>query len=1074
MARAKAKVGKTTGTPRATRRSTRNKQLGDAPIDTVPNVFQEMLLETEAARAEDARPLKRRKVEDSANEPALHSATAIDRESSNGPEEDTPRLQTIIDESESDDSDVDWEDVDLDQQGADAVLPPLTKAQAEETLQIEIGNDGTKNNPTRARRKTATAAERAVRLHLHKMHVLCLLYNSHIRNAWCNDGKVQSSLKRFRSAQIIDRFAPDPNQSQNAASKAFTDGLVLAKEVWKKFKITSVGLRRAKWAIDPKELEVFKIPANADPVMDISDFRKAAVAFEGSPDTGAMLFCAFLRAVGVDARLICSLQPLPFAGAQPTPAPSTIDQGKVKYADDHEDAKTTPSPKVKPLRRITRVGRPGLNSSASRQAVTPSPAKPIKTIPHPRYPVFWVEVFNPAQQKWVTADPIVTGTIAKPSRLEPPLSDPDVSMTYAVAFEDDGVAKDVTRRYAKAYNAKTRKSRVESTEHGSHQDRDQVEDAELSRREAQEEMPKNVQDFKDHPYYVLERHLKHNEVIHPKRECGQVNVGTAANTNLAPIYRRRDVHQLKSADKWYRLGREIKPGEQPLKHAKPRRSRQQQQQRQRQPFDDDDEGNEEGDSLGAALYAPFQTDLYVPPPCVGGRVPRNAFGNLDVYVPSMVPPGGVHVRDARARHAARLLGVDHADAVTGFTFRGRHGTAVVEGVVVAAEHEEAMRAALDGLRELQREDEAAERGREALRMWRRFLLGLRVVERVGEYASAEERREKEKEVRERVEREEREEEERRREEERRMMAEEMAGGFVLAEGAGEAPAQPTAGRMMAAAGYDEGEGEYYDGGGGGGGGGFLPEEGREGEAPEAVNDDLFRSGVVDSAPVLQHGSSRSLDDPGDANEAPADGGGFVPEDRGGPASEDGGGFIPEDGGGFVPEDGGGFVPEDGGGFIPDEEDVGGGFVKEDTPPQPDTGHTSPGQQQSQQQQEDRTGASYPVGPVVPDAMDIRDEMKQRPEPTENQDEAAHAIEAVAQEAAPALDTLSQRSDNGMQMDSRDDVQSSKAEAQSPEEKVVGMAEDQKASRDDDMDSLPSHDPEDEDAEPEWLEEVVSD
>ncbi|KKY21032.1 putative dna repair protein [Diplodia seriata] len=311
----------------------------------------------------------------------------------------------------------------------------------------------------------------------------------------------------------------------------------------------------------------------------------------------------------------------------------------------------------------------------------------------------------------------------------------------------------------------------------------------------QEEMPKNVQDFKDHPYYVLERHLKHNEVIHPKRECGQVNVGTAAHTNLEPIYRRRDVHQLKSADKWYRLGREIKPGEQPLKHAKPRRSRQ-----QRQPFDDD-EGNEESDSsLGAALYAPFQTALYVPPPCVRGRVPRNAFGNLDVYVPSMVPAGGVHVRDARARHAARLLGVDHADAVTGFTFRGRHGTAVVEGVVVAAEYEDAMRAALDGLRDLQREEEEAKRGQEALRMWRRFLLGLRVVERVGEYASAEERKEKEKEVRERVEREEREEEERRREEEQRMMAEEMAGGFVLAEGAGEAPAQPTSGRMMAAAG----------------------------------------------------------------------------------------------------------------------------------------------------------------------------------------------------------------------------------------------------------------------------------
>lgn len=146
-------------------------------------------------------------------------------------------------------------------------------------------------------------------------------------------------------------------------------------------------------------------------------------------------------------------------------------------------------------------------------------------------------------------------------------------MTYVIAFEDDGSARDVTRRYTKAYNAKTRRDRVEVTKGGerwwrrvigmyrrSHElDRDQVEDAELAAKEAAEPMPKNVQDFKDHPYYALERHLRRHEVIHPKREVGKVNSGRAGSTNaVEPIYRRRDVHQLKSADKWYRLGREIK------------------------------------------------------------------------------------------------------------------------------------------------------------------------------------------------------------------------------------------------------------------------------------------------------------------------------------------------------------------------------------------------------------------------------------------------------------------------------------------------------------------------------------
>jgi len=84
-----------------------------------------------------------------------------------------------------------------------------------------------------------------------------------------------------------------------------------------------------------------------------------------------------------------------------------------------------------------------------------------------------------------------------------------------------------------------------------------MEDAELARLLASEPMPQNVNDFKDHPYYALERHLRHNEVIHPKREVGKVSTGKGAGT-LEVIYRRQDVHDVKTAEKWYRLGREIK------------------------------------------------------------------------------------------------------------------------------------------------------------------------------------------------------------------------------------------------------------------------------------------------------------------------------------------------------------------------------------------------------------------------------------------------------------------------------------------------------------------------------------
>lgn len=80
--------------------------------------------------------------------------------------------------------------------------------------------------------------------------------------------------------------------------------------------------------------------------------------------------------------------------------------------------------------------------------------------------MYWIEAFDAAAQKWIPVDPLVTKTVAKPSKLEPTGSDPENSMTYVVAFEEDGTAIDVTKRYTKAFNAKTRKMRVEITPGG--------------------------------------------------------------------------------------------------------------------------------------------------------------------------------------------------------------------------------------------------------------------------------------------------------------------------------------------------------------------------------------------------------------------------------------------------------------------------------------------------------------------------------------------------------------------------------------------------------------------------------
>ena len=147
----------------------------------------------------------------------------------------------------------------------------------------------------------------------------------------------------------------------------------------------------------------------------------------------------------------------------------------------------------------------------------------------------------------------------------------------------------------------------------------------------------------------------------------------------------------------------------------------------------EDEASDVEENAGTAMYAAFQTVAYQAPPVVNGRIPKNVYGNLDIYVPSMVPSGGVHVSHPETAKAAKILGIDYSDAVTGFEFKGRHGTAIVKGAVVAVEFQEAVDEIIRGFEDERVQAEETRRSFEALRMWKRFLAGLRIRERIDGY-----------------------------------------------------------------------------------------------------------------------------------------------------------------------------------------------------------------------------------------------------------------------------------------------------------------------------------------------------
>ncbi|KAF2398791.1 Rad4-domain-containing protein [Trichodelitschia bisporula] len=735
-------------TPKRNPASTRSIKRGGDP--DVPDVYKDLLKETGNANREaedEVHPVKKRKVSapvplrgrpsssSSARPPEVGFRGQLDTPREPSPE---ARLQTIEDDEDSDEEEFEWEEVDLS-------LPQPAANVAESSskpLQIVIDrNLKSQKQKGRMKKRPPSSAEKIMRLNIHKLHILCLLYHCFCRNNLCNDTETQAILKRLVNPRIVNSLQPPPNASQLQRSRIFTEGLTQVVGLWHAvFKITAIGLRRPAWAQSLGVFNNFRLPKLVENPIKLADFRTAARKREGSADLGAQLLCCLFRAVGVEARVVCSLQPLSFSAVGQTAILGQSPAGDGKDMKDRLDEVTThasatstsaapskdvelPKPSPQKFKRVDNRFDPD-----------PPPRVMIQKMPKIKglsHPVFWVEVLDPGYQRWTAVDALITNTIGKPSLLEPPIQYQDNLLSYVVAFDEHGFATDVTRRYAKAYNAKTRRTRVEGVEGSTgwfkramklftklrRSERDQLEQTELSAKEAQEPMPRNYQDFIGHPNYVLERHLKKNQVIFPRHSVGRANCGNSAKPRMETVYSRRDVHIVRSADKWFRFGRELKPNERPLKHTVPTR---------RNPVDTEP-------LTPVGLYAAYQTTPYIPPPVINGRVPKNAFGNIDLYVPSMLPRGGAHIPHPDAKIAARILDIHWADAVTGFKFKGRQGTAVAEGVVVAAEYREAVEAVLEGLEYMRVLELEEFRREEALRMWRRFIVGLRIVERAKGY-----------------------------------------------------------------------------------------------------------------------------------------------------------------------------------------------------------------------------------------------------------------------------------------------------------------------------------------------------
>ena len=213
------------GRPHKTSQSAR---ANDARPSAVPDVYQEMLAEATSSSparfGEEGQTVKRRRINGKivaqgkkASSDALSNTASNKGEMTEGSEKSYIDQQTAFNDSEdSADSDVDWENVGI----KDEEKKESSEEPGELDLVLAGDNAGSVERRRTQRRKPVTAAERDMRITIHKMHLVSLLVHVGLRNHWCNDHDVQVCMRHLvvyqYAADRLEDFAPKAAVKEDA------------------------------------------------------------------------------------------------------------------------------------------------------------------------------------------------------------------------------------------------------------------------------------------------------------------------------------------------------------------------------------------------------------------------------------------------------------------------------------------------------------------------------------------------------------------------------------------------------------------------------------------------------------------------------------------------------------------------------------------------------------------------------------------------------------------------------------------------------------------------------------------
>lgn len=211
-------------------------------------------------------------------------------------------------------------------------------------------------------------AERLARLTCHQIHTVCLLANARIRNKWLNDPLLHVCmfslqfchgpapfLTRLRTKARLMSLAPLPLQTAftgisrtripeaSMRGRQFESAITHLAEWWSStFRVEHTGHVRSR-TFDEVQQQIAADAKGKGRARDDEDeaevirseksLMKHALMLRGSRDTSAQLFTALCRALGIPARLVVSLQSVPWqasVGKPKSPTKKTKDSASGK------------------------------------------------------------------------------------------------------------------------------------------------------------------------------------------------------------------------------------------------------------------------------------------------------------------------------------------------------------------------------------------------------------------------------------------------------------------------------------------------------------------------------------------------------------------------------------------------------------------------------------------------------------------------------------------------------------------------------------------------------------------------